>query len=171
MTPGSGSWFALHVKARHERSVARVLEERGYESFLPLYRTSRRWSDRTKELELPLFSCYVFFRLIADNPAPVLMIPGALRVVAFGSQPVPLADEELGAIRAIVTSRAKCEPWPFSCIGERVRIESGCLRGTEGNLVRVKGRSQLIVNVTLLQRSCAVEIDEALVSPVSKKVA
>ncbi len=166
MSNRSESWFALHVKARHEKSVARILTERGYESFLPLYRASRRWSDRIKEVELPLFSCYVFCRLDPDNPAPIHMIPGALRVVAFGDKPIAVADEELAAIRAIITSRARCEPWPFACIGEKVRIEYGCLQGAEGYLVRIKGGSRLIVNVTLLQRSCAVEIEGALVSRV-----
>jgi transcription antitermination factor NusG len=165
MDSQNNSYFAIHVKARHEKAVARMLTERGYDSFLPIYRTRRNWSDRVKEVELPLFSCYVFCRLGSNGCAPILKIPGALRVVAFGNKPVAVADEELAAIRAIVASRASVEPWPFVCTGERVRIEHGCLRGAEGYLVRKKGRSRLIVNVTLLQRSCAVEIDGASVSP------
>lgn len=160
-------WFALLVKARHEKSVGQLLLEKGHEPFVPLWRTRRRWSDRVKELELPLFPCYTFCRFDPLRRNPVLATPGVLRVVGFGDQPVPIDDVEIESIRAVVDARLKYEPWPYLQVGQRVRIEVGCLRGAEGHLVSVKGRDRLIVGITLLQRYCAVEVDQSWVFPVS----
>jgi len=60
-------WYAVHTQARHEKVVAQRLSEKGIESFLPLVTSIHRWSDRTKKVELPLFSCYVFARIGANN--------------------------------------------------------------------------------------------------------
>jgi transcription antitermination factor NusG len=160
-------WFALLVRARHEKSAGQLLLERGHEAFVPLWRTRRRWSDRIKEVELPLFPCYAFCRFDPQRRQSVLSTPGVLRVVGFGDQPVPVEEAEIAAIRTIVEARLKYEPWPFVRVGQRVRIEVGSLRGTEGHLVSVKGRDRLVIGITLLQRSCAVEIDQDWVSPIS----
>jgi transcription antitermination factor NusG len=160
-------WFALLVKARHEKLVGQLLLERGQEPFVPLWRSRRRWSDRIKEVELPLFPCYAFCRFDPQLRQPVLSTPGVLRVVGFGDRPVPVDDAEIESLRAISKARLSYEPWPFVRVGQRVRIEAGCLRGAEGRLVSVKGRDRLVVSVTLLQRSCAVDIDQSWVSPVS----
>ncbi|PYV81621.1 MAG: hypothetical protein DMG05_29645, partial [Acidobacteria bacterium] len=63
LLPNTGvQWFALVVRSQHEKMVASVLHSKGYEEFLPLYTVKRRWSDRIKQLELPLFPGYVFCR-------------------------------------------------------------------------------------------------------------
>lgn len=163
--PASESWYALLVRSRHEKLVNQILSQKGYEAFLPLYRVRRRWSDRTKQVELPLFPCYVFCRYDASRSLPILTTAGVLRAVGFGRGPEPVDECEIGAIRTIAESRLAFEPWQFIQAGERVRIDDGCLRGVEGYLVGARGRDRLVVSITLLQRSCAVEIDGAMVSP------
>ncbi|HVB85942.1 MAG TPA: UpxY family transcription antiterminator [Candidatus Dormibacteraeota bacterium] len=156
-------WFALQVRARHETGVANFLSGRGYEPFVPMYQGRRRWSDRIKVVDTPLFPGYLFCRFDINNRLPILTTPGVIQVVGFNRTPVPVDDSEIGAIQNLVTSGFPSQPWPFLQAGDRVQIESGPLRGLEGLLVELKGSHRLIVSVTLLQRSVAVEIDSALV--------
>src|SRR5690242_783648 len=95
-------WYALWVKSNHEKLVAAALQHRGYEQFLPLYRTQRRLSDRIKDLDLPLFSGYVFCRLDPRLRLPVLTIPGAISIVGIGRTPIPVEDCEITALQTIV---------------------------------------------------------------------
>jgi len=158
-------WFALLVKSQHEKSVASALHGKGYEQLLPFYSVSRRWSDRIKQLALPLFPGYVFCRFDVNYRLPILVTPGVLHVVGVGKMPLPVNDSEIEAIRSIVKSGLQAEPWPFLRVGQRVRIERGSLEGVEGILLAVKKPYRLIVSVTLLQRSVAVELDQDWATP------
>jgi len=159
-------WFALHVRTRFESSVAAHLQGKGYELFLPMYTEKRRWSDRMQEVELPLFPGYVFCRFDPQARLPILVTPGVIGVVGTGKTPIAIAEEEIAGIQAVVNSGLPSQPWPYLQVGEQVRIESGPLNGLTGILEEIKGRHRLILAVTLLQRSVAVEIDMASVRPV-----
>jgi transcription antitermination factor NusG len=163
---GNHFWFALQVKPRHEKVAAQALERKGFEQFLPVYRARRRWSDRVKEVHLPLFPGYAFCRFDPLNRLPVLTIPNVVHVVGFGKTPAPVADVEIASLQAIVKSGLPALPWPFLKIGQFVRIDSGPLIGVTGLLLEIKNGHRLVVSVTLLQRSVAVEIDHAWVTPV-----
>lgn len=152
-------WFAVHVRSRAEKAVATIAHQTGIEEFLPVYECRRRWSDRVKSVEFPLFPGYVFCRLDPNNRLPLLKIPGVLDMVGIGRVPVPVDDNEILAIRAASTSGLPVEPWPGLKLGERLRLQSGPLAGVEGALVEVRNRYRLVLSVTLLNRSIAVEID------------
>jgi transcription antitermination factor NusG len=158
-------WYGLRVRSRYERTVASHLQGRGYESLLPLYTCRRRWSDRFKEIELPLFPGYVFCQFNPLNQLPILSIPGVVHVVGVGRTPVPIDETEIAAIQTVVKSGLPRQPWPFLQIGHRVRIEYGPLCGVEGILLDFKGRQRLVLSVIFLQRSVAVQVDEAWVQP------
>ena len=158
-------WYALQVRPRCERVIASALLSKGYEGFLPLYRQRRRWSDRMKEIELPLFPGYLFCRFDLNNRLPVLVTPGVMHIVGIGRTPHPVDEEEIAALKLIVISGLQAEPRSYLTIGERVRIEIGPLAGVEGILTAIKGTSRLVVSVTLLQRSVLVEIDESWTVP------
>jgi transcription antitermination factor NusG len=158
-------WFALQVRSQREAYVADHLTCKGYELFLPLYTCRKRWSDRIKKVESPLFPGYLFCRFDLNNRLPILKTPWLLQIVGFNHIPAPVDDEEISAVRTLVVSGAAAQPWPFASVGEKVRIESGPLRGVVGVLTQFKGNHKLVVSVTLLQRSVAVEIDSALVTP------
>jgi transcription antitermination factor NusG len=157
------SWFALQVRARHEKTTAALLQYKSYEWFLPLYVCKRRWSDRIKEFELPLFPGYLFCRFDIHNRLPILKTPGVLSIVGIGKTAVPIEDREIAAIQCVVKSGLPTQPWPFLQVGQRVRIDSGALCGLEGIVVNFKSQARLIVSVTLLKRSVAVEIDGSCV--------
>jgi transcription antitermination factor NusG len=158
-------WYALSVKSRYERIVATFLENRGYEWFLPLYKSRRCWSDRIKELEMPLFPGYLFCRFDILNRLPVLVIPGVQNIVGGTKLPTAIDAAEITALQTAVQAGLSREPWPFLRVGDRVKIERGALAGVEGILLQIKGRHRLVLSVTLLQRSVAVDIDSAWVKP------
>ncbi len=170
---GSGSdagsaepcWFALTVKHQHERSVEGALSASGVEPFLPLYRARRRWSDRLKELDAPLFPGYVFGRFAARERVRVLRIPGVARIVGFGGFPAPVAPAEIDSVRAALASKLPVGPWPYPKAGERVRIDCGPLRGVEGTLLEQKDSLRLVISIELLQRSLAIEVASEIISP------
>jgi transcription antitermination factor NusG len=160
------SWFALQVRSRHEALVAAQLTGQGYECFLPTYKSVRRWSDRMKELEQPLFPGYLFSRFDFQNRRPLLMTPGVQQIVGTGRTPIPVEDNELEAIRQALRSGLPNQPWPYLQVGQRVRVAYGSLNNFEGILIHFKGSHRVVLSVTLLQRSVAMEIDLAWVTPV-----
>ena len=166
---GSYPWFALRVRSRYENTVATFLGGKGYEWFLPLYKSRRAWSDRIKEIQLPLFPGYVFCRFDLQRRLPILTTPGVVSVVGIGRCPVPIDDAEIAAIQTSVRSGLSSRPWPFLEIGQRVRVEYGPLCGLEGILLDFKGQRRLVLSVTLLQRSVAVEVDGAWVMAIPQQ--
>ena len=158
-------WFALRVKSRCEKAVAMMVQSKGFEEFLPLYQTRRRWSDRLKEVELPLFPGYLFCRLDPQYRLPLLTIPGVMHFVGIGKIPVPIEDAEIAALQATVRSGLLTEPCPFLEIGQRVRLEDGPLAGLEGILVGTSKQERIVVSVTLLKRSVAVTIERHWATP------
>ncbi len=160
-------WFALTVKHQHERRVEAVLRAAGVDTFLPLYRARRQWSDRVKDLDAPLFPGYVFSRFPLRERARIVRTPGVARIVGFAGLPAPVTDQEIDGVRAAAASRLPVGPWPFFLkAGGRVRIERGPLRGIEGTLLREGSALRLVLGVELLQRSVAVEVDSEMIGPV-----
>jgi len=166
MVPNKKSypWFALQVRGNYENVVAAHLSGKGYEWFLPLYKSRKRWSDRWKEINRPLFPGYLFCRLDTLNRVPIVTIPGVACIVGIAKSPVAIDETEITAIQAAVKSGLPSQPWPFLQIGRRVRIEYGPLCGLDGILLDCKGEHRLVLSVTLLQRSVAVEVDGAWVT-------
>jgi transcription antitermination factor NusG len=160
-------WFALQVRSRWEASTALLLDGKGFEAFLPTYKARRRWSGRLKEFAAPLFPGYVFCRFDVHNRLPILVTPGVIAIVGRGRVPLPVDEDEMSALQAVVASGFRPEPWPFLEIGQRVRIESEPLRGLEGILVSIRGGSRIVLSVSLLRRSVALELDRSCVTPLA----
>lgn len=160
-------WYAVRVRSRHEKVASDFLVARGFESYLPVYRCQRRWTDRIKTIDAPLFDGYFFCRFARGEMSSVLGAPGVVQVVGFGKEPAEVADDELAAVKRIVTSGLPASPWPYVQIGDKVRIRGGALHGLEGRLERIRDAMRVVVSVHLLQRSVAVEVDPAVVEPVN----
>ncbi len=159
-------WYALSVKHQHEGAVRSALAFKGFEALAPTYRARRRWSDRVKEIDLPLFAGYVFCRFLFSERIRVLDAPGVSKVVAFGGEPAEVPELEIAAIRAVMAAKLPVRPWPQLKAGDRVRVERGPLRGVEGTLLREENeRLQFVIGVEMLQRWLAVEIEPDMVTP------
>ena len=159
-------WFALHVRSNCERLVSRHLEDKGYECLLPAYRAQRRWSDRVKQLDVPLFPGYVFCRLDPADRVPVLSVPGVVQIVGQGKIPAAISEAEIDAIQKILTSNLPYLPWSSLAPGQQIVVKHGPLMGVQGVLLETRKPHRLVVSVTMLQRSVAVEVDAAWVRPV-----
>ncbi len=159
------SWFALQTRSRWESTASGLLRAKGLETLLPTYTTKRKWSDRNKVVESPLFPGYVFCRFDVHNRLPVLITPGVISVVGRGKTPVAIDEFEILSIQAAIQSGVPVEPWPYVEIGERVRIKDDVLDGMQGILTSFKGSHRVVISVTLLRRSVALEIDRSRISP------
>src|SRR5262249_33353386 len=156
-------WFAIQVRTTHENRVTTLLDYQGHEYFSPVYQARRRWSDRIKRVDIPLFPGYVFCRFPLSARKSILKTPSVIRILGIGSVPTPIDDREIDALQTVVKARAGILPHPFLQVGQRVRIEDGPLYGLEGIIVDTRRAPRLILSVALLQRSVAVEIDSACV--------
>ena len=155
------SWYAVQTRSRHERVVVQRFRDKGLTTFLPLVTEVRRWSDRKKSVELPLFSCYVFVKIMSTNEdrLKVLCTDSVFDFVGVPRQGTPIPDEQIDAVRTIVEERVNWETYPFLKIGQRVRIRSGALDGIEGILVSRDGKRSVIVSVDAIQRSLSVRVE------------
>jgi transcription antitermination factor NusG len=162
-------WNAVYTRHQHEKLVAGSLAGNGFEVFLPTYNTIRQWTDRKKQVSLPLFPCYVFVRSSFERRLRVLSIPGVHSVVMFSGRPAPIPDAEIDAIRRAVESRLRVEPHPFLQCGDWVRVTSGPLADVEGIVVRKKASYRLILSAALLGKSIQVEIDAFSVKPLPRR--
>lgn len=152
-------WFALRVRSNFEHHSCNALTIRGLETFLPSFKARRRWSDRVKVIDQPLFPGYVFCRFGPHERVNVLRAPGVVHVVSSGNEPLPVDEFELNHIRTVVMAELAANPHPFLRIGQRVRIDRGPLTGAEGIFTAHKGKSSVVLSISLLQRSIAVEVD------------
>ncbi len=154
-------WYAAYTCARHEKQVWRQLQDRKLETFLPLYRSVRRWKDRRKELELPLFPGYIFVRIPRQERLRVLRIPSVVRFVGFQGEPAALEDREVEQLRRGLENGVHAEPHPYLKIGDRIRVKCGPLAGVEGILIRKKDSYRIVLSLDLLMRSVAAEVEAA----------
>lgn len=166
--PGTETWYALHTRPRHEKIVTQRLEERGVTTFLPLVTEVRRWSDRKKSVQMPLFSCYVFAKFAPNRSERlrVLRVEGVFSLVGAQGEGIAIPDEQIHAVRSLVEGQLPWSSHPFLKIGQRVRIRSGALDGLEGVLVQRNGDRTLVISVDAIQRSLAVRVEGYEVEPV-----
>lgn len=161
-------WWALYTRHQHEKTVAQNLTNKGFDVFLPLYESTRRWRDRTKNLWLPLFPCYVFLRGGLNRRSMVVTTPGVHMVLYNGERVAVIPDAEMDAIRLVVSGPAPVEPHPYLRCGERVRVTRGSLTGVEGVLLRKKSLYRLVLSVEMLAQSVSVEINALDVEPLNE---
>jgi transcription elongation factor/antiterminator RfaH len=163
------AWYALQVRSRKEGFIASQIQGQGIECLLPMYKSVRKWSDRVKESEQPLFPGYLFCKFDFQNRRPVVTTPGVLQIVGFGRTPVPVPEQEIQALQLAVSSGMPKQPWPYLEVGQRVRVIYGTLTGLEGILVNMKGNHRVVLSVSLLQRSVAMEVETSWLVPVEEE--
>jgi transcription antitermination factor NusG len=154
-------WYVIYISARHEKHVAKQCEERGITSFLPSYKSVRRWKDRKKEIELPLFPGYVFVQITREKRVNLLRVPGVVHLVTFRGEPAPVSIGEIEMLRRGLTRSSAFRPHPYLKAGRKIRMRSGPMAGVEGIFVRKKDGARVVLSISLIERSVAMEVDEA----------
>ncbi len=164
-----GCWFVIQVAPRMERKVGSVLEYKGYEYFAPTYVARKKWSDRIKVLEEPLFPGYVFARRGMSGFGGLLCsTPGVIRILSAGGRPIPVTDSELDAVRRI-TLHGRPMPIQHVHSGDKVKILDGPFAGIVGIVKQIRNRDCLVLSVQLISQSIYVEVREFNVAPVAAK--
>jgi transcription antitermination factor NusG len=162
-------WYAVRTRSRHEKIATQQLESRGLETFLPLINQVRQWSDRKKEVELPLFSGYCFVRLnyaSSERRLGVLQTHGVVSFVGVQRTGVPIPDAQIDDLRTLLTNKIPMQERKFLRIGQRVRVRGGALDGVEGILAAQSGERILVISIEPIQRSLSIRVEGYDVEPV-----
>lgn len=152
-------WYALRTKSRHEKLVRDQLDKQGIEPLLPTVKRLSQWKDRKKEIEVPLFSGYCFVRFSQKEKTPVQQTTGVVEIVGSGSRPESIPEQEIEALRRLMTSVLPYDPHPYLHEGMKVEVVRGPLQGVLGILMRKEKRHRLVIGVHLIQQAASVEID------------
>jgi transcription antitermination factor NusG len=160
-------WFAVQVRPKYEDLTSTLLQQKGYEGFVPRVAHMRppagsASSERHHQRRL-LYPGYVFCRFDPVIPARIVTTPGVIRIVGFGRTPVPISDQEITNIHLIAKAGVVAYPWPFLKIGAQVEIVDGPLRGSKGILLQRRGIDRLVVSIDILHRSTATELEASWV--------
>jgi transcription antitermination factor NusG len=155
------NWYAIHTMPRHEKWIAGQLHEKRVFTFLPVLHQIHRWSDRRSKVEVPMFSCYVFVRMVhvVEERLKVLRTPGVFGFVGSERQGTPIPDEQIESLRTAIRGKIPCVVHPFVSAGKRVRIRGGSLDGVEGILIGQGGEQSVVVSVELLRRSVSIRVE------------
>ncbi|MBW6490907.1 MAG: UpxY family transcription antiterminator [Lentimicrobium sp.] len=152
-------WYACYTKSRAEKVAAKELESMGIEHYLPLIKTSRRWSDRIKWVEVPLLKSYVFVKVSRENYLKVLSMNSLVRYVTFEGKAVPIPENQIASVRLLLNEGAelevvseKLEP------GESIMVQAGLFMGLLGELIEYRGRKKVLVRIGKLSESILVTI-------------
>jgi len=157
-------WMVLRTKSRHEHLVESCLQRKSINAYLPKHKVTRRWKDRKRVVELPLFPGYVFVQPNSDQFADMRYIRGSCGLVLVGNQPATMPEKDLQAVKILVGSGADLKLDKNIVVGQRVKVVSGPFAGAEGELVQVKSQERLVINAHLLGSSVSVEVDRCMVS-------
>ena len=160
-------WYALYTRSRHEKRVDLQLRDKGIESYLPVQKVLRRWSDRKKWVEEPLFRCYVFIHMDEKDRLRALQTYGSVRIVSFNGKPAVVQDEEIECIRRILREAPTVEVCTPVSVGDRVEILRGPLAGLRGRIEEVHGERRLVVVVESIRQALRFNLDGADVRVVS----
>lgn len=153
--------YAIRTKPNREYVVSQALRGKGYEVFLPLRRKHDQRPRPHRTSEVPLFPSYLFCRFDVTNRLPILMVPGVFQIVASGKTPLPVNEEEIQTLKAIVNNRLPLEDHSYLAVGQEVMVQEGPLAGTRGKIANINGIDRFAVSITILQRTVSVEMDPA----------
>jgi transcription antitermination factor NusG len=168
-SPDEIHWYAVRTRSRHEKIATQQLDSRGIETFLPLMNQVRQWSDRKKEVEVPLFSGYSFVRLnysISEQRLSVLRTHGVVSFVGVQHTGVPIPDAQIEDLRTLLANKIPVKEHKFLRIGQRVRVRGGALNGVEGILASQSGERSLVISIESIERSLSIRVEGYDVEPV-----
>lgn len=164
-------WYACTTKPRAEKAAARELEGAGVEYYLPLLKTRRKWSDRMKWVELPLFRSYIFVRVNSMNYVKVISQYSVVRYVTFEGRAVPIPDDQIETIRLLLNEGAELEVTTEKIApGEKIVVQAGPLLGLKGELIEYRGKRKVLVQIGELSEGLLVTIPLELLARDQKTI-
>ena len=158
----SRNWVAIYTKPRHEKTVAFELQKKGHEIYLPLLRVRKKWSDRKKWVEFPLFKSYLFARTFKKDITSLVSTPGLVRVIKFGEKIAIVEDSSIDSIRLMLNGGYNPTSTDYFIKGDPVLVESGPLKGLTGEVIRIDNHNRLLVRIDAIKHSISIDIDRRL---------
>jgi len=155
-------WFALYTKSRHEKFVESQLLKKGIEAFTPKITLKKKWTDRVKLMEEPLFKSYCFAKFSLNKKIKILSQKGVVSIVHFSGQCIPVEEVVINSLRILMENKLNLDPYPYLKEGDKVVIKKGPLKGLEGFIVEKRNRNtSLVVSVDAIASSvkCIVDAD------------
>ena len=159
-------WIAVYTKPRHEKTVEKELQKKGFEVYLPILKERRKWSDRKKWVEFPLFRSYIFVKTEIKNALFVLQTLGVVKVVKFGGEVAVIQNDSIQAIKLMIEGGYRPEATDYFVKGDPVEVKDGPLKGLVGEVIRVDNHDRLLVRVDAIQHSVSVQINRAFLKSV-----
>ncbi len=162
-------WIAVRTKPRAEKVAFEQLKKNGIKAYLPLVKQKRKWSDRMKWVELPLFSAYLFAKIPLKNSIYVMQTHGVSSIVKFGNEIAVVEEEVINSIRLALEGGYKLEPTEYFSIGDEVEVIEGPMKHANGIVTQHKGEERLVIQIEALQQAIAVHIDTKFLKSIGKK--
>ena len=160
-------WYAIYTNPRAEKQVYQRLVEVGVETFLPLQKTYRVWSDRKKLIEKPLIPSYLFVRIHARNFHNVYTQPGVVKFISFEGKPVSIPNNQIDNLKLLVNSDAKIAvSSEIFAKGDNVEVISGSLIGLTGELIKVGNQNRVVIRIDRLDQNLLLKIPKAFLRKV-----
>ena len=151
-------WIALYTKPRHEKLVQKELEKKGLQTYLPLLKERRKWSDRKIWVEFPMFKSYIFVKAELKESIFILQTPGIVRIISFGEKIATLKESNIQAIRLMIEGGYDPKPIKYFIKGDPVEVRDGPLKGLIGEVTQIGKDNHLIIRVDAIQHSISVKI-------------
>lgn len=160
----TGQWYAAHVRHQREQSVSGLLDAKAIRTYVPTFQEHRRWSDRMKVLDRPLFPGYVFCCIRPGDWFRVQTTPGVLQIVGTGRHPTPIDSAEMASIQRVVSASVARRPCEYVEVGSVVEVRGGPMDGLTGVLKEVRNERTLVISIGLLRRSIAIDLQDSWIT-------
>ena len=164
-------WIVVRSKPRSEKVAYSELVKKNIEAYLPLLKERRKWSDRKKWVEFPLFSSYLFARIDLKDSIFVLQTQGVNTVIKFGEKIAIVQDDVIKAMRLAIDGGYQLEPAEYFVEGNLVEVIAGPMKGVSGIVARLKGQSRLIIKIDAIQQALSIQIESKFIKNINNKSA
>ena len=162
-------WIVVRSKPRSEKVAHNELVKKNIEAYLPLLKERRKWSDRKKWVEFPLFSSYLFARIDIKDSIFVLQTQGVNTIVKFGKQIAIVQNSVIETIRLAMEGGYQLEPVEYFVEGNQVEVIAGPMKGVKGIVAKLKGQNRLIIKIDAIQQALSIQIESKFIRNLNSK--
>jgi len=160
-------WYAVYTNPRAEKLVYSRLVENGIETFLPLQKTYRMWSDRKKLVEKPLLSSYIFVKTRSKFFPVVFQTPGVVKFVTFEGRPASIPQNQIDNLRLLINSDEDIEVSTEKFAqGDNVEVVNGSLIGLTGELIKIGSKNRVVVRIDRLDQNLILKIPKTFLKKI-----
>ena len=164
-------WIVVRSKPRSEKVAYKEMINKNIEAYLPMLKERRKWSDRKKWVEFPLFSSYLFARIDIKDSIFVLQTQGVNTIIKFGEKIAIVQDDVIKAMRLAIEGGYQLEPTEYFAEGNLVEVIAGPMKGVSGIVARLKGQSRLIIKIDAIQQALSIQIESKFIKNINNKSA